>query len=529
LGSDGDVDQNIYFYSAPDVTIETAMLDGDFGEESVSCEDYYKDKPILSVSTVTTISSMTGHVAPSEFDEIDLRSHEIWSLFQIIIHLPLPSIQIDVSALVDYHKYSKTTTQSYYHDSSSIPFANSFPQHALPLYIAGFRAEISVTASMLSPGTFTTTILSQMTLWNMESCLIIDFGNGNRIILSHHLWQVLLHYLWSYWIRQQGFNQCKISSASNVKQKIMRVDATRFQIGADPLRASPRSCYTIGPFECNTFSYSSYANAAHKQPLMIPPSRFGTPLLIDYYDNNNNCNSRCHRKHKMNIDVDGNLDSNDCDYDNPSNNNNDKDNGKDLYVKNDDDDQGLDNYDDGDEEAKKNINESVDSDESSETEPDDEVIGVEEQVAIETVKENDATANHGRLFQVWRQPDSHHYSMHPDDPSRVPAASLVMMRLNGPLKTPQACTSLDDSTGIQSPRTWQEQISLDDILNQSSLMTRGQVPVHRQHCLTMQNGETAVFVVEKAFATTDPRVGSKHVPKTSLEWGDDKRMGPDFC
>ena len=73
-----------------------------------------------------------------------------------------------------------------------------------------------------------------------------------------------------------------------------------------------------------------------------------------------------------------------------------------------------------------------------------------------------------------------------------------------------------------------EQVLLNDILNQSSLMAREQVRAHNQHCLTMPNGETAVFVVAKALATTGPRVGSKHVLKIYLEWGDNKMMGLDF-
>ena len=83
--------------------------------------------------------------------------------------------------------------------------------------------------------------------------------------------------------------------------------------------------------------------------------------------------------------------------------------------------------------------------------------------------------------------------------------------------------SPDDSMAIQ-----EDQTSLDDILDHPSLMTRGQVQVHNQHCLTTHNGETAVSVVAKVLATTGTRVGSKHVPKISLEWGDNKTMRPDF-
>jgi uncharacterized Zn-finger protein len=123
----------------------------------------------------------------------------------------------------------------------------------------------------------------------------------------------------------------------------------------------------------------------------------------------------------------------------------------------------------------------------------------------------------------------HADTTHPDDPIRgVSAASLVMMCPNNPLKTPTACTSLDESTTIQSPKTWQEQTSLDNNLNQSSLMNQEQVQVHRQHCLTIHDDESAVSVAEKALATSGPRVESKHVPKIFLEWGEDKMLRPDF-
>ena len=74
-----------------------------------------------------------------------------------------------------------------------------------------------------------------------------------------------------------------------------------------------------------------------------------------------------------------------------------------------------------------------------------------------------------------------------------------------------------------------EQTSLSDTLNQTSLTTQGQLQAHDKHCLTMHHGETAVFEVAKALATTGgSRVGSKHVPKNSLEWGDNKTTVPDF-
>ena len=115
--------------------------------------------------------------------------------------------------------------------------------------------------------------------------------------------------------------------------------------------------------------------------------------------------------------------------------------------------------------------------------------------------------------------------MHLDDPNQVTATSLIMMCLNGPLKTPSVCNSPDHV----NMEIVLEHTSLDDIVNQSSLMTRGQVQMHNQYCLTTHNGETAFFVVMKVLSTTGTRVGSKHIPsKISLEWGGNKMMGPDF-
>jgi hypothetical protein len=92
-----------------------------------------------------------------------------------------------------------------------------------------------------------------------------------------------------------------------------------------------------------------------------------------------------------------------------------------------------------------------------------------------------------------------HYAemTHRYDPNRVPVVSLILIHPNDPL-------------------------------NQTSLMTRRQVQVHHQHCLTTKNGKTAVFVIAKAIATTCTRVGSKKVLKISREWGENKMTDPDF-
>ena len=114
------------------------------------------------------------------------------------------------------------------------------------------------------------------------------------------------------------------------------------------------------------------------------------------------------------------------------------------------------------------------------------------------------------------------------DGLQIHANSLIISPHSCHIISPFTCsafsTSPDDSMAIQ-----EDQTSLDGTLNQPSLMTQGQVQVHNQHCLTTHIGETAVSVVEKGLATTGTRVGSKHVPKISLEWGDNKTMGPDFC
>lgn len=42
--------------------------------------------------------------------------------------------------------------------------------------------------------------------WSMGSPLVIAYTNENTIILSHHLWQMFLHFLWSYWSYNQGLD-----------------------------------------------------------------------------------------------------------------------------------------------------------------------------------------------------------------------------------------------------------------------------------------------------------------------------------
>jgi hypothetical protein len=93
----------------------------------------------------------------------------------------------------------------------------------------------------------------------------------------------------------------------------------------------------------------------------------------------------------------------------------------------------------------------------------------------------------------------------------------------------QNCTDSSRATPCSRYAIVPFDCSLEDILNQPRLMTQRQVQVHRLHRTTMHDGETAVpVVVANALATTGPKVRSKHTPKISLEWGENKTMGPDF-
>ena len=71
FGSDGDIDQNISFYNTQDVTTETTIPDGDFGEELAICDKCYED------TAVTNISSTICHIMIHERDKFDPRLHEI--------------------------------------------------------------------------------------------------------------------------------------------------------------------------------------------------------------------------------------------------------------------------------------------------------------------------------------------------------------------------------------------------------------------------------------------------------------------
>jgi hypothetical protein len=128
-------------------------------------------------------------------------------------------------------------------------------------------------------------------------------------------------------------------------------------------------------------------------------------------------------------------------------------------------------------------------------------------------------------YWICQQGINSNRALNTEKKTRLVDASRFRIRANSETDSPrshQACTSPGDIMGSLV------QTFLDDTLNQPSLTTQGQVQVYRQNCLTMHNGEPVVFVVEKALVTTGPRVGSKHVPKNSLEWGDNNRTRPDF-
>ena len=192
LGSDGDVNEN----DSPnritnDMTVVLGTA-GDFEEEIVFCQDCYKDKSTVS-SFNNSITTSTVHAVSSKIDnKIDIWSHGFCMEF--------------------YH--------------ALLRFCSSH-------------------SDML--------VLSDMTLWNTGSYLVIDFGNGNRIIMLNHLWQTLLHYLWLYWIYQQGLVDSR-GATLNVRMimRMITIDVSRFQIRADSTIASPclTRCCPIFQYAC---------------------------------------------------------------------------------------------------------------------------------------------------------------------------------------------------------------------------------------------------------------------------------------
>ena len=233
LGSDGDIDDGmslVFCYASSDIDVETEtnMYDDD-ETENVFCEGCYEHKNIPS-SSVDIINYSTGITLSSE---IDILSHDIWS------STPVVAPETHVPILGHNESYS-----IYYNQPSS--------QYPVPrCYIGELYLE---TSRLFSRSSHTcaprqnvdTSTLHHVTLWKMGSYLVLDFDNGNKIIMLYCQWQMtFLQCLLSHLVipssRIAASNAKR--NAANAKQPKTRSsnDVSSFQNRAGSIRDPPRS------------------------------------------------------------------------------------------------------------------------------------------------------------------------------------------------------------------------------------------------------------------------------------------------